>query len=89
MTQKITDQKNLGCTADNLFVIDSTSSVKNIFELHRAYVENVVKELDISDQGHHIGVIEYASKYRNRVKISLADRQNKENLTKHVHGKFL
>lgn len=76
----------LGCTSDTIFVIDSTSSVKNIFEKHRQYVENVVRELDISDQGHHVGVIEYASKLRNRVKISLADPQHKPNVTKRVHG---
>lgn len=77
----------LACFADNLFVIDSTSSVREIFEQHRAYVENVANALAIGENGHHVGVIEYASQKRHFVKISLADKQKKESVLKRIQSK--
>jgi len=74
------------CLSDTIFVVDSTSSVRQIFEKHRNYVSNVIKNLDISPEKNHVGVIVYSSKYRQRVKISLADPQDKGNVSKIVNN---
>uniref|UniRef100_A0A7E4ZTT2 VWFA domain-containing protein n=1 Tax=Panagrellus redivivus TaxID=6233 RepID=A0A7E4ZTT2_PANRE len=78
--------KGPACPTDTLFVIDSTSSVKNLFEKHREYAANVVKELIIDTDGDHVGVILFASKYRRKVKISLADPQDSANVTKTINA---
>lgn len=68
-------------------MIDSTSSVRNIFEKHRNYALNVAKNLNISPEGSHVGVILYSSKYRQKIKVSLTDPQNKENITSRISCK--
>lgn len=60
--------------------------MRQIFEKHRNYVTNVIKDLDISPEKNHVGVIVYSSKYRQRVKISLADPQDKGNVSKIVNN---
>uniref|UniRef100_A0AC35GV86 VWFA domain-containing protein n=1 Tax=Panagrolaimus sp. PS1159 TaxID=55785 RepID=A0AC35GV86_9BILA len=74
------------CLSDTIFVIDSTSSVRNLFEQHRIYASNVVKEMDISPETNHIGVVLYSSKQRQSIKISLSDPQNKENITAKINS---
>jgi cytoskeletal protein RodZ len=75
------------CLSDTIFVIDSTSSVRNLFEQHRIYASNVVKEMDISPETNHIGVVLYSSKQRQSIKISLSDPQNKENISAKINCK--
>uniref|UniRef100_A0A914Y472 VWFA domain-containing protein n=1 Tax=Panagrolaimus superbus TaxID=310955 RepID=A0A914Y472_9BILA len=78
--------KHDDCLSDTIFVIDSTSSVRNLFEQHRVYASNVVKEMDISPETNHIGVVLYSSKQRQSIKISLSDPQRKDNITAKINS---
>lgn len=84
----VNDKLILDCLSDTIFVIDSTSSVRNLFEQHRIYASNVVNGLDVSPDTNHIGIVLYSSKQRQSIKISLSYPQNKENVTAKIASKL-
>jgi len=42
------------CGPDVLFVLDSTGSVRNVYEAQRGYILDVVQQMDIASDGQHV-----------------------------------
>ncbi|KAF7637102.1 VWFA domain-containing protein [Meloidogyne graminicola] len=72
------------CGPDVLFVLDSTGSVRNVYEAQRNYILNVAQQMDISPNGQHVGLIIYSSKIRQRIIVNLNDLLTKEKFIKIV-----
>ncbi|KAI1732088.1 von willebrand factor type A domain-containing protein [Ditylenchus destructor] len=75
-----------GCVTDTIIVVDSTGSVKNIFEEHRDYIAKVVESLNISSEGDHVALLIYSGKLRHRVVHSFNAVQNKERILQKVRN---
>ncbi|KAI1725595.1 von willebrand factor type A domain-containing protein [Ditylenchus destructor] len=77
---------NRGCVTDTIFVVDSTGSVRNIFDEHRNFVERVVELLNVSSEGDHVALLIYSGKLRHRVVHSFNSVQNKERILQKVRN---
>ncbi|VDO70285.1 unnamed protein product, partial [Onchocerca flexuosa] len=78
-----------GCasTPDTLFVIDSTSSVRHFFDDHRAYVIEIIGLiLPEFDNETMIGVIEYSSPLRRRVKLPFTAHKNRRKIIEAIQN---
>uniref|UniRef100_A0A8R1TT53 VWFA domain-containing protein n=1 Tax=Onchocerca volvulus TaxID=6282 RepID=A0A8R1TT53_ONCVO len=78
-----------GCASapDMLFVIDSTSSVRQFFEDHRAYIITIVKLiLPEFDNETMIGVIEYSSPLRRQVKLPFTAHKNRAEIIRVIEN---
>uniref|UniRef100_A0A915N4A0 VWFA domain-containing protein n=1 Tax=Meloidogyne javanica TaxID=6303 RepID=A0A915N4A0_MELJA len=73
------------CGPDVLFVLDSTGSVRNVYEAQRGYILDVVQQMDIASDGQHVGLIIYSSKLRQRIVVNLDESLNREQFLKIVH----
>nr|CAD2179328.1 unnamed protein product [Meloidogyne enterolobii] len=73
------------CGPDVLFVLDSTGSVRNVYEAQRGYILDVVQQMDIASDGQHVGLIIYSSKLRQRIVVNLDESLTKEQFLKIVH----
>uniref|UniRef100_A0A914KTK7 VWFA domain-containing protein n=1 Tax=Meloidogyne incognita TaxID=6306 RepID=A0A914KTK7_MELIC len=73
------------CGPDVLFVLDSTGSVRNVYEAQRGYILDVVQQMDIASDGQHVGLIIYSSKLRQRIVVNLDESLIKEQFLKIVH----
>ncbi|VDM94572.1 unnamed protein product, partial [Onchocerca ochengi] len=84
-----TQSRFRGCASapDMLFVIDSTSSVRQFFEDHRAYIITIVKLiLPEFDNETMIGVIEYSSPLRRQVKLPFTAHKNRAEIIKVIEN---
>uniref|UniRef100_A0A1I8C007 VWFA domain-containing protein n=1 Tax=Meloidogyne hapla TaxID=6305 RepID=A0A1I8C007_MELHA len=73
------------CGPDVLFVLDSTGSVRHVYEAQRSYILDVVQQMDIAPDGQHVGLIIYSSKLRQRIVTNLDESLTKEQFLKIVH----
>ncbi|CAK5096454.1 unnamed protein product [Meloidogyne enterolobii] len=73
------------CGPDVLFVLDSTGSVRNVYEAQRGYILDVVQQMDIASDGQHVGLIIYSSKLRQRIVVNLDESLSREQFLKIVH----
>nr|CAD2151553.1 unnamed protein product [Meloidogyne enterolobii] len=73
------------CGPDVLFVLDSTGSVRNVYEAQRGYILDVVQQMDIASDGQHVGLIIYSSKLRQRIVVNLDESLTREQFLKIVH----
>ncbi|EJW86023.1 hypothetical protein WUBG_03066 [Wuchereria bancrofti] len=70
---------------DTLFVVDSTSSVRQFFEDHRTYIIEIINLiLPEFDNDTRIGIIEYSSSLRRQVKLPFIAHKNRTEIVETV-----
>ncbi|KAK6111485.1 von Willebrand factor type A domain family protein [Brugia pahangi] len=70
---------------DTLFVVDSTSSVRQFFEDHRTYIIEIINLiLPEFDNDTRIGIIEYSSSLRRQVKLRFIAHKNRTEIVETV-----
>ncbi|CAB3400883.1 unnamed protein product [Caenorhabditis bovis] len=74
----------IACPSDVMFVVDATSSVKDIFNQSIIYLRKVVEGLDVSDLIDHVGVIVYSSGKKQKLKIRLGQYNKRSDLDKAI-----
>lgn len=70
----------VNCPADVMFIIDATSSVREVFQESINYVEKVIEGLDIQPTVDHVGAILFSSQKKQRVKIRLGEHKDSGSL---------
>uniref|UniRef100_A0A915CWJ6 VWFA domain-containing protein n=1 Tax=Ditylenchus dipsaci TaxID=166011 RepID=A0A915CWJ6_9BILA len=64
--------------SDILFVVDSTGSVHNVYELQRSYILQLAEQLTIGPEDQHVGLVLYSSKDRQEIVVELDAVPTKE-----------
>ncbi|CAG9539275.1 unnamed protein product [Cercopithifilaria johnstoni] len=73
------------CISDTLFVVDSTSSVRQFFEEHRNYIAEIINLiLPEFDNEARIGLIEYSSPLRRQIKLPFIVHKNRTEIVETV-----
>jgi hypothetical protein len=75
------------CGPDVLFVLDSTGSVRLVYEEQKKYILDVAQQMEIAPNGQHVGLILYSSRLRQRIVVGLDQPQSKDQFLKRVSGK--
>uniref|UniRef100_A0A0N5AF89 VWFA domain-containing protein n=1 Tax=Syphacia muris TaxID=451379 RepID=A0A0N5AF89_9BILA len=68
------------CPVDILFVVDSSGSVKTIYEQQKQYIYDILEEAQVADHEHRTALIQFAGLNHQRIEWTFDTFEEKEDL---------